>query len=67
MMFDCDKAAVRCARMWRKIGLALELAAMSAADSGLSERAVALAKAADACFWQATGDGESITLKDLSE
>ena len=64
-MWDADKATVRVARMWKALGTALDAASRSAAERGRSDDALKMAQAADACYWQATGDGEMITLKDL--
>lgn len=65
-MYDCDKAAARCSRMWKKLGMLLEERAYDAAQRGLRVAAMECAKAADACYWQATGENESIDFDKAS-
>lgn len=64
-MLDTDVAAGRVARMWKKVAVALEKAAISAAERGMKDSAVAFAEAADACFWQATGEMDAPSVKDI--
>lgn len=59
-MFDEDKCASRNVRMWRKIGGMYERAAYEAVSDFrvAPTRAARLAEIAEACFWQATGQGD---------
>jgi len=66
---EAEQAARRCRYMWAKLGRILEARAYERAETGNGlDRIAALefAKAAEACFWQATGDCIGINLSDLS-
>lgn len=57
---EANTASRKCAYMWAKLGRMCEANAYMLADSGNGlDRGPALdwAKAAEACFWQSTGDG----------
>lgn len=64
-LFDEDVAWKRCSRMWQKVGRELEVAAYQAAEQGLAGRAVDLACAAEAAFWQATGSSDIVPLREF--
>ncbi|MCG7507040.1 hypothetical protein [Mesorhizobium retamae] len=64
-MLDAGQALMRNCRMWKRIGTSLEKAAYKAAEGGLDKRAIALAKTAEACFWQATGDSDAVDPKNI--
>lgn len=66
MALDINDAAARISRMWLKIGRAMERRAFDGASDTMSRMGVIeLAKAAEACFWQATGETTATDLKDL--
>ena len=65
---ESEAVAKRTARMWAKIGRALEARAYERAESGnLVDCKVAaqIGEIADACFWQSTGDAEGYFLKEV--
>lgn len=64
-MMDTDVAAARCSRMWKRLAVALDKSALDAAKRGMRESALAFAEAADACYWQATGEMDSASVKDV--
>jgi hypothetical protein len=53
---DTEKALEACQRMWRRVGTLLSKKAVEHAEKGHRYEAVRLAEAAEACFWQATGE-----------
>ena len=65
-MFDNDRALTKASRMWRKLGELFEQRAYIEGKTGFRDVALGFAKAADVCFWQATGECDSINMKDLS-
>lgn len=64
-MFDCDTAAKRCQNLWRKLGGLYEKAAYAAVERGSADTAMKCARMADVCFWQATGEHDTIMMKDV--
>lgn len=64
-IFDEDAAWKRCARMWRQVGGLLEAAALNEAERGFEDRALKVARAAAAAYWQAAGSCDEATVKDL--
>lgn len=65
MVWDEDKAAQRCTRMWFRLGRAMESVAMDQAAKGYQMSALEAARIADVCFWQATGIDGSISMSDV--
>jgi len=63
---DTDQAAARCNRMWRKLGGLYERAAYAAIEAHSFSVAIECARKADACFWQATGECDTIALKEVT-
>lgn len=63
--YDGDAAARRCQRMWRKLGGLLEQEAYKAAERGLPDAALKFARIADVCLWHATGEFDTISMKDV--
>lgn len=63
--FDSDRAATRCNRMWRKLGGLLERYAYDRASKGLNHAAMEAARMAEVCFWQATGEMDCVSMKDI--
>jgi hypothetical protein len=61
-VFDTDKACPTVNRMWLKLARRLEKMAHEATHV---ETALKTARAAEACYWQATGESDSVGLKDL--
>lgn len=61
-MFDTDKACTSVNRMWLKLARRLEKLAH---DQPHTETALRTARAAECCYWQATGESDSFDLKDL--
>ena len=62
-----DRHAKRFPRMWWKLGLLLEARAYELAQSGMGpQRAIGFAQAAEACFWQATGEGDYSPLSEIA-
>lgn len=63
-MFDTNKAGVRASNLWLRVGGLLAAAAIAQAKKAeaypltSSEAALVLTRAADYCFWQATGEGD---------
>ena len=66
MAFDSDIVCPRLSKMWGKIGATFEKQAIEAAETGANHRAVELGKFAEVCFWQATGESDSFSFKDLT-
>lgn len=61
-----EKVPARCSRMWWKMGSIMEKSAYEHADGGAQvAHAMKLARAAEACFWQAAGDGDVCSTKDF--
>lgn len=65
MLWDEDKAASRCTRMWIKLGRSLETLALAQAEARNPNLAIEAARRADVCFWMATGVLDSISMKDI--
>jgi len=65
VMFDSDAAYKRIGRLWRKLGGLYEAQAYSLAERDLPDRAMKCARMAEVCFWQATGEGDPVTMSDL--
>lgn len=64
---DSDKAATRVSRMWWRIGRLLEAMAVESAQKRYGvETILGYARAADAAYWQATGEMDASTIKDLA-
>lgn len=64
-MFDSDKAATATTRMWLRMGRLMDARAQERAKSGYADVAIQAARYAEACYWQATGEGTAIDLKDV--
>lgn len=64
-MMDIDRCFGANSRMWREVAKRLSDQALAFADNGDVAQAMSLAAAADACRWQATGEGDSVSLKDI--
>lgn len=64
-MKDADDAVKRASRMWWKLGVLLERHALSSAERGFAETAAKSARLANAAFWQASGEMEAPSLKEL--
>ena len=64
-MFDSDKAATATNRMWLRLARHLEKYATDEAKAGHVPGAVRAARNAEACYWQATGEGNALDLKDV--
>lgn len=64
-LFDSDSASNRCNRMWRKLGGVLERYAYDQAEKGLNNAAMQAARMAEVCFWQATGEMDCVSMKDV--
>jgi len=63
--FDTNIAAARCNRMWRRLGGQFEAKAYEYAKQGLCDSSLKAARMADVCFWQATGEIDTIAMKDV--
>lgn len=61
-MFDTNKACPTVNRMWLKLARRLEKMAHEATNV---DTALKTARAAESCYWQATGESDSFDLKDL--
>lgn len=66
-MFNSDKAAAASGRLWLKLARTLDKLALEKAAGGYIDKAIKAARCADACYWQATGEGDAITLKEISD
>lgn len=64
-MFDTNAALKRTSYMWRKLGGLYEKAAYDAIAKALPNHALACARIAEVCFFQATGDGSALEMKDV--
>lgn len=64
-MFDSDKAAIATNRMWLRLARTLDKLAQERAAATHVPDALRAARHAEACYWQATGEGTAIDLKDL--
>jgi hypothetical protein len=62
--FDCDAAVARMGRMWRTLGERLAKVVENY-DGNEPTEAILWATCAEACFWKATGEGESHDVKDV--
>lgn len=67
-MTDWDEwQANRNARMWRKLGKQFDAHACEIAAYGEDPfEAIKYAQAAEACYWQSTGEGDFTSLSDLT-
>lgn len=53
-------------RMWWKLGMLYDASARDIAECGADPfEAIKFAQAAEACYWQATGEGDFTSLTDL--
>lgn len=64
-MYDTDTAARDCRALWLKVARALKAKAVERAETGHEMLAVKTARLADLCFWQATGEGDVTSMKDI--
>ena len=64
MIFEAEAAAERINRMWLKLAKHLERAALQYIKDGSQASALTAAKAAEVCFWRATGNEDCLSLKD---
>lgn len=64
-MFDSDNAATVTNRMWLRLGRSLDKVASKEAEAGHTSTAIRAARCAEACYWQATGEGTAVDLKDV--
>ena len=64
-MYEPDNAYRDCRSLWLKLGRALKKKALDRAEAGHEMLAVKTARLAEVCFWQATGEGDQVALKDL--
>lgn len=55
----------RTARMWRKLGKQFEAHAHTFSVDGELIETIRYAQAAEACYWQSTGEGDFTSLSDL--
>jgi hypothetical protein len=60
--FESDDALRAIRRMWRQVGKGLAAYAVDQAAKGNPVNSTNAAKHAEAAFWQATGDNESIDI-----
>ena len=63
---DSADAGLRINRMWEKIARSFERTALELAKSDCSldrSKALAFGRAAEACYWQATGEEDCHSLK----
>lgn len=65
-IYDCNAAVSRCQRMWRKLGGLLEKEAYAAAERRDADGALKFARIADVCLWHATGEFDTISMKDVA-
>ena len=64
--FDASaRAAAKCTRMWNRLGKMYENLAVHNIERGFGQIAFADAKRADVCYWMATGELDSLTIKDI--
>ena len=64
-MDETNNALAKCNRMWRRLGHTFERLAYERAKSGLLldvQAAVTIAKLAEGCFWQSTGEADCFDL-----
>ncbi len=66
-MFDTDMASTATTRMWLKLARLLDRSIADYVIAGHVATAVKTARAAEACYWQATGEGDCSNLKDVIE
>jgi hypothetical protein len=64
-MWDSDKAATATTRMWLRVARLLDKNATDEAKAGHIPTAIRAARNAEAAYWQATGEGTSVDLKDV--
>ena len=65
-MFDCDKCASETSRMWLRLARLLNKQAVLRAARGMDRDAMRSAHCAEIAYWQATGEGTQVALKDLT-
>jgi hypothetical protein len=63
--FDANACCDRLRDMWLSLGAQIADCATDAVVEGRITKAVRWAVAAEACFWQATGESESFSIKDV--
>ena len=63
-VYEANDAVMKCQRMWRRIGGLLDKAAAEAASKGYAARSLELGTAAEAAYWQATGELDTFDVKD---
>lgn len=64
-MFDSDAACRKLSHHWRRLGALYEKAARECVERGSFDSAMKAASMAEACFWQATGEGDVVSLNDV--
>jgi hypothetical protein len=64
--FESNDALEAIQRMWRQVGTRLAKHAVKSADNGYPDAALKSARVAEACFWQATGDNDTIDIGNRS-
>ena len=64
-MMSSEQSSRRSTRMWSKIGGLIERFAYEMAEKGCAETACSAAQLAEACFWQATGEGDFTSMEHL--
>ena len=65
MNYDSDTAFRDCRTLWVTLGRSLKRKAIERAEAGHETLAVKTARLAEVCFWQATGEGDQVALRDL--
>lgn len=66
---DAAAASLRIAAMWGKLARSFERSAheLAKSESSLDRvKAIDFGRAAEACYWQATGDEDCVAIKDVS-
>lgn len=66
-MFDSEKCGEKTSRMWVRLARQLEKLALERAGRGHDVPAVRAARLAAACFWEATGEAEWVSMSDLMD
>jgi hypothetical protein len=64
-MFDSDAACKKLSHHWRRLGSLYEKAAQECVERGSFDSAMKAARMAEACFWQATGEQDFISISDV--
>lgn len=65
MAYEPDHAFRDCRSLWLALGRALKKKALDRAEAGHETLAVKTARLAEVCFWQATGEGDQVSMKDV--